>query len=180
MQNSVIIAFAESIINQENFADIETLYNEAKISAIFSQVLSFLNEKNIPLSKQELAEFVFSKPCELEIYVTDMTQGHELNREARGKDYATNILSYPSEMPASVLQILPSLPLGELVICHDVVVSQADEQGKTVNEHLSHLIVHGILHLLDFDHERGQAEQDEMEDLEIQILQMMGISNPYE
>ncbi len=180
MQNSVIIAFAESIINQENFADIETLYNEAKISAIFSQVLSFLNEKNIPLSKQELAEFVFSKPCELEIYVTDMMQGHELNREARGKDYATNILSYPSEMPASVLQILPSLPLGELVICHDVVVSQADEQGKTVNEHLSHLIVHGILHLLDFDHERGQAEQDEMEDLEIQILQMMGISNPYE
>lgn len=180
MQNSVIIAFAESIINQENFVDVETLYNEAKISTIFSQVLSFLNEKNIPLTQQELAGFVFSKPCELEIYVTDMAQGHALNREARGKDYATNILSYPSEMPASVLQILPSLPLGELVICHAIVVNEAAEQGKTVSEHLDHLIVHGILHLLDFDHERGQAEQDEMENLEIQILQNLGISNPYE
>ena len=180
MQNSVIIAFAESIINQENFADIETLYNEAKISAIFSQVLSFLNEKNIPLSKQELAEFVFSKPCELEIYVTDMTQGHELNREARGKDYATNILSYASELPEAVLELLPALPLGELVICHAVVVSQAAEQGKTAQQHLTHLLVHGMLHLLGFDHELGQAEQDEMEAIEIAVLDKLSVANPYE
>lgn len=185
MEHSTIVSFSEALIEQQDFADIEHFYENDKVSAILIAVLDFLTFQNTSRQKTaipyaELEEFLFTKPCELEIYVTDSVEGRELNLEARGKDYATNILSYSSELPESVLEILPSLPLGELVICHEVVVKQADEQGKTVQAHLTHLIVHGILHLLGFDHELGQQEQDKMEGLEIGILQKLGITNPYE
>ena len=78
-----------------------------------------------------------------------------------------------------MIALLPSLSLGELVICHEVVAKQAEEQGKTVNAHLTHLLVHGVLHLLGFDHELGQAEQDEMESIEIAVLAKLGVDNPY-
>ena len=115
----------------------------------------------------------------LDIYITDEVEGRELNLEARGKDYATNILSYPSDLPAAIIGLMPTLPLGELVICHAVVVREAAEQNKTVNQHISHLLVHGVLHLLGFDHELGQAEQDEMECFEIDILAGLTLPNPY-
>ena len=115
----------------------------------------------------------------LDIYITDEVEGRELNLEARGKDYATNILSYPSDLPAAIIGLMPTLPLGELVICHAVVVREAAEQNKTVNQHISHLLIHGVLHLLGFDHELGQAEQDEMERFEIDILAGLALPNPY-
>ena len=115
----------------------------------------------------------------LDIYITDEVEGRELNLEARGKDYATNILSYPSDLPAAIIGLMPTLPLGELVICHAVVVREAAEQNKTVNQHISHLLIHGVLHLLGFDHELGQAEQDEMERFEIDILAELALPNPY-
>ena len=115
----------------------------------------------------------------LDIYITDAVEGQELNLEARGKDYATNILSYPSDLPAAIIGLMPTLPLGELVICHAVVVREAAEQNKTVNQHISHLLIHGVLHLLGFDHELGQAEQDEMERFEIDILAELALPNPY-
>ena len=115
----------------------------------------------------------------LDIYITDEVEGRELNLEARGKDYATNILSYPSDLPAAIIGLMPTLPLGELVICHAVVVREAAEQNKTVNQHISHLLIHGVLHLLGFDHELGQAEQDEMECFEIDILAGLALPNPY-
>ena len=115
----------------------------------------------------------------LDIYITDEVEGQALNLEARGKDYATNILSYPSDLPAAIIGLMPTLPLGELVICHAVVVREAAEQNKTVNQHISHLLIHGVLHLLGFDHELGQAEQDEMERFEIDILAGLALPNPY-
>ena len=115
----------------------------------------------------------------LDIYITDTVEGQELNLEARGKDHATNILSYPSDLPTAIIGLMPTLPLGELVICHAVVVREAAEQKKTVAQHISHLLIHGILHLLGFDHELGQAEQDEMESFEIAILAELGLPNPY-
>ena len=66
------------------------------------------------------------------------------------------------------------------MICHAVVVSQTAEQGKTIEQHLTHLLVHGMLHLLGFDHELGQAEQDEMEAIEIAVLDKLSVANPYE
>ena len=113
------------------------------------------------------------------MYITDAIEGREINREARGKDYATNILSYPSEIPVSVIELMPTIALGELIICHDVLVREADEQNKGLAQHITHLLIHGILHLLGFDHELGQAEQDEMEQFEIEILQGLKLANPY-
>nr|WP_226997836.1 rRNA maturation RNase YbeY [Moraxella bovoculi] len=115
----------------------------------------------------------------LDIYLTDTTEGRQLNLDARGKDYATNILSYPSELPSDVLALMDDIPLGELIICHEVLVREADEQDKRFEDHLHHLLVHGILHLLGFDHEISDADADEMEGFEIEILQGLGISNPY-
>ncbi|MBH0005630.1 rRNA maturation RNase YbeY [Psychrobacter sp. SWN149] len=119
------------------------------------------------------------KAKSLDIYITDETEGRELNLEARGKDYATNILSYPSDLPAAIIGLMPTLALGELIICHDVIVREAAEQEKTVAQHLSHLLTHGVLHLLGFDHELGQAEQDEMEQFEIEVLAGLNLPNPY-
>jgi len=100
-----------------------------------------------------------------------------LNREWRGKDYATNVLSFPAEampMPAGEAR-----PLGDIVLAAGVVAREAAEQGKTLPDHASHLIVHGLLHLLGFDHETGD-EAEAMERLEAAILKGLDISDPYE
>ena len=175
-----MISFSEDLIDQRDFAEIETFYTKDQLTSIFLQVLDYLaNHQDIDIPS-DMAEYLFGKNCDIEIYVTDPVEAQAINFEARGKDYATNILSYPSELPTSVIDILPSLPLGELVICHAVVAKQADEQGKTLKNHLTHLLVHGLLHLLGFDHELGQAEQDNMEAIEIGVLALLGIDNPYE
>lgn len=119
-------------------------------------------------------------PKSLDIYVCCANEGRALNLDARGKDHATNILSYPSGLPHDVCMMMNDVPLGELIICHDVIMREADEQHKTPSHHLTHLLVHGILHLLGFDHELGQDEQEHMEALEIEILSGLGIDNPYE
>lgn len=177
----VIISFAESLIELPNFGVLEAFYQQDKIVAILQQVLQYFeNHQDTIEIPNQLGEFIFQKTVELEIYVTEPVEARAINFEARGKDYATNILSYASELPEAVLELLPALPLGELVICHAVVVSQAAEQGKTVEQHLTHLLVHGMLHLLGFDHELGQAEQDEMEAIEIAVLDKLSVANPYE
>ena len=177
----VIISFAESLIELPTFGELEALYQQDKIVAILQQVLQYFeNHQDITEIPNQLGEFIFQKTVELEIYVTEPVEARAINFDARGKDYATNILSYASELPEAVLELLPALPLGELVICHAVVVSQAAEQGKTVEQHLTHLLVHGMLHLLGFDHELGQAEQDEMEAIEIAVLDKLSVANPYE
>lgn len=120
------------------------------------------------------------KQITIDLYITDFNEARELNQKSRGKDYPTNILSYPSDLPQAVQELMEELPLGELVICHDVIDRQAQEQGKTVDDHLTHLLVHGLLHLLGFDHELGQYEQEQMESLEIEILARLNVANPYE
>lgn len=177
----VIISFAESLIELPTFGELEALYQQDKIAAILKQVLQyFQTHRDITQIPSQLGEFIFQKTVELELYVTEPVEARAINLDARGKDYATNILSYASELPEAVLELLPALPLGELVICHAVVVSQAAEQGKTIEQHLTHLLVHGMLHLLGFDHELGQAEQDEMEAIEIAVLDKLSVANPYE
>ncbi|MGP4789627.1 rRNA maturation RNase YbeY [Psychrobacter sp. 1Y11] len=163
---------------------IDESYNEEVLHPVLSATLTHIDERikeglTLPYFV-DIDEAVWqSKPKALDIYITDVSEGKALNLEARGKDYATNILSYPSELPASVIDLMPMLPLGELIICHEMLVREASEQHKSLAQHISHLVIHGILHLLGFDHELGQAEQDEMEQFEIAILARLNLPNPY-
>src|SRR5690242_16264490 len=114
------------------------------------------------------------KPVELSIRIVDAREGRALNRQYRGRDYATNVLSFPAELPRG---IAPPL-LGDLAICAPVVVREAREQGKTPRDHYAHLTVHGVLHLLGFDHQ-NEREAARMEKLETGVLAELGIADPY-
>ena len=114
------------------------------------------------------------KATELSIRIVDIAEGRALNRDYRGKDYATNVLSFPAELPPGV-----SLPLiGDLAICAPVVAREAAEQGKDPRDHWAHMTVHGVLHLLGYDHIQD-SEAEAMEALETRILAGLGIADPY-
>ena len=114
------------------------------------------------------------READLAIRIVDEREGQALNRHYRGKDYATNVLSFPAELPEGV-----KLPLlGDLVICAPVVAREAAEQGKALKDHYAHLTVHGVLHLLGWDHE-DDKEAEAMEQLEREILAELGIADPY-
>ncbi|PKG35523.1 rRNA maturation RNase YbeY [Psychrobacter sp. Sarcosine-3u-12] len=173
-----------SAIDSINDDLIERFYSEDSLLSVIMATLNYIDKRintgmTLPYFADISHEQWQQKPKALDIYITDEAEGRELNLEARGKNYATNILSYPSEMPANILELMPTLPLGELIICHEVMVREAAEQNKTVAQHISHLLIHGMLHLLGFDHELGQTEQDEMESFEIEILAGLNLPNPY-
>src|SRR5690606_16302670 len=112
--------------------------------------------------------------------MVDAREGRALNRHYRGRDYATNVLSFPADVAEGVK--LPKgvrMPLlGDLVICAPVVAREAKEQGKALNDHYAHLTVHGVLHLLGWDHE-DEREAECMARLARRILAGLGIEDPY-
>ena len=172
---------ASALIDDKTLDD---FYNREQLLSVMMATLDYIDKqvKNgliLPYFDDIDTEQWQEKMKALDIYITDEDEARELNLEARQKDYATNILSYPSDLPAAIIGLMPTLPLGELVICHAVMIREAAEQNKEAVQHISHLLVHGILHLLGFDHELGQAEQDEMELFEIEILSGLDTSNPY-
>jgi probable rRNA maturation factor len=113
--------------------------------------------------------------AELTIRVVDKTEGQQLNNEFRGRDYATNVLSFPFSAPVE----LPIPLLGDLVVCADVVKEEAEQQHKALIDHWTHMVIHGTLHLLGYDHiEDDEAEQ--MEQLECEILAALNIADPYQ
>ncbi|OLF36393.1 rRNA maturation RNase YbeY [Psychrobacter sp. Cmf 22.2] len=173
-----------SAIDSNDEGLISRYYSEDRLLPIMVATLKYIDRRienglMLPYFTDISLETWQHKIKALDIYITDKIEGRELNLEARGKDYATNILSYPSEMPVNIIELMPTLPLGELIICHEVVAHEAIEQEKTLTQHISHLLVHGMLHLLGFDHELGQAEQEEMEGFEIEILASLNLPNPY-
>ena len=114
------------------------------------------------------------RATELSIRIVDAVEGRGLNRDYRGKDYATNVLSFPAELPPEL-----KLPLiGDLAICAPVVTREATEQGKSPRDHWAHLTIHGVLHLLGYDH-IDDAEAQVMEALETRILARLNIADPY-
>ncbi len=112
---------------------------------------------------------------ELTLRIVDETESATLNHQYRDKDYATNVLSFTYDIPAEVEINL----LGDLVICAPVVQREAAEQGKPEQAHWAHMIIHGLLHLLGFDH-RNDAEAKKMETHEISILAELEFPDPYE
>lgn len=115
---------------------------------------------------------------EVAIQVVDAPEGQAMNLQYRGKDYATNVLSFPAEVPEGLPEDFDFPQLGDLVICAPVVAREAAEQGKALNDHYAHLTVHGVLHLLGFDHIEDE-EAEEMEALERVILASLDIADPY-
>ena len=108
---------------------------------------------------------------QITVRLVDADEGRELNLAWRGKDYATNVLSFPYEQEPIVC--------GDLVICPAVVEREAAEQNKTREAHYAHLVVHGLLHLQGYDHETGDTQAQQMEDKERLILAALGYADPY-
>ena len=123
----------------------------------------------------ELALRQRSADSEMTIRLVDEAEGRELNHTYRHKDYATNVLSFPADVPDDLLDI-PLL--GDLVICVAVVEREAAEQGKSLEAHWAHLVIHGCLHLLGYDHIEDE-EAEEMEALERTLLAELGHPDPY-
>jgi probable rRNA maturation factor len=124
-----------------------------------------------PARLRRWLETALNGPGEMAVRVVGAEEGQALNRQYRGKDYATNVLTFHySQEP---------LVAADLVLCAPVVEREAKEQGKSLEAHYAHLLVHGTLHAQGYDHESGEREALEMEALEILLLGALGYPNPY-
>ena len=140
-------------------------------------------QQTVDIVQPDLAQFqswapaavqVVAVDSELSIRMVDAAESQQLNRDYRGKDKPTNVLSFPFESP---VPLQPRL-LGDLVICAPVVTAEAAQQGKAEMHHWAHLTIHGCLHLLGYDH-INDDEAEQMENREIAILRQFNIENPY-
>ena len=121
-----------------------------------------------------LSEWHTILPEMLTVRVVDAGESRHLNNQYRGKDVPTNVLSFPSQLP----EFVEPNYLGDLVICAEVVNREAREQNKAVDAHWAHMLVHGVLHLMGYDHIKD-ADAEEMEALETRIMIAMGYAAPY-
>ncbi|WP_343554067.1 rRNA maturation RNase YbeY [Pantoea sp.] len=148
-------------------------------AVILDLQLACADENNLPAEAAfqrwlEAAVTPFQPGSEVTIRLVDEAESNELNLTYRGKDKPTNVLSFPFEAPPGI-----ELPLlGDLIICRQVVEQEAAEQGKTVEAHWAHMVVHGTLHLLGYDHIED-SEAEEMEALETEIMLALGYPDPY-
>jgi len=117
----------------------------------------------------------FQSESEITIRIVDIAESQNLNLTYRGKDKPTNVLSFPFEAPENI-----TLPLlGDLIICRQVVEKEAIEQQKNQGAHWAHMVIHGCLHLLGYDH-LTDFEAEEMETIETEIMQKLGYPDPYQ
>ncbi|KUM54517.1 rRNA maturation RNase YbeY [Rheinheimera sp. EpRS3] len=134
---------------------------------------------NLPTEAQvqqwlDAAILPFHAEAEVTVRIVDDAESQQLNFDYRSKDKPTNVLSFPFQCPPGI-----ELPLlGDLVICAPVVAAEAAEQHKSLQAHWAHMVVHGCLHLLGFDH-INDDDAEQMEAKEVTILQQLGITNPY-
>lgn len=126
------------------------------------------------LTRWARAAYAQSGSAEVVLRMVDALESRQLNHQYRGMDKATNVLSFPFEVPADV----PNSHLGDLVLCVPVIEQEADEQGKPPTAHWAHMVIHGMLHLQGYDHQNDN-EAAHMERREVEILQGLGFADPY-
>ena len=125
---------------------------------------------------QRWVEVALLGPAELTIRFVDAEEGQTLNRTYRGKDYATNVLTFAYNEGEELGE--DDATQADIILCTDVLLREAQEQNKTVEEHAAHLVVHGVLHAQGYDHEHDE-EADEMEQFERDIMEVLGYPDPY-
>jgi probable rRNA maturation factor len=125
---------------------------------------------------QRWVEAALLGPAELAIRFVDAAEGQALNRQYRAKDYATNVLTFAYNEGEELGEDDPTQ--ADIILCTDVLLREAEEGGKTVEEHAAHLVVHGVLHAQGYDHEHDE-EADEMEQFERDIMEVLGYPDPY-
>lgn len=161
------IKVATKIEDKKWLTDIENVRSVVKKAASQAWKLGNVGELEIPVEDAEIS-----------VLLTDNEKVHVLNREYRGVDKTTNVLSFAS-LDDEFEVIDEPLLLGDIIVAYEKTKEEAEEEGVSFQNHLFHLIVHGVLHLIGYDHIED-AEAEEMESKEIEILKKNGISNPYE
>jgi len=157
MTPDIDVAFSEGII-----------YDETEIYALINSAVK---------QTTELASLKFEENAELSVLIADDQILQTLNKDWRSKNKPTNVLSFPTDVstPGAVYSPL----LGDIVISLETAKKEADLENKSLNHHLTHLIVHGFLHLFGYDHETDK-DASIMENLETRILEKLGIADPYQ
>lgn len=147
-------------------------------------IIQFADDKKLAPKSSQLKKWAKAvlndrkiESAEITIRIVDVAEMTHLNSTYRQKSGPTNVLSFPSEIPSEFELDLPTL--GDIVICPDVVNREAEEQGKSREAHWAHMVIHGTLHLLGYDHV-NDADADIMEALETEIMHFLGFKNPYE
>ncbi|SSY70840.1 rRNA maturation RNase YbeY [Alysiella crassa] len=141
------------------------------------------SEKNLPSEKQ-FYQWIwhalknFYRYAEISLILLDETEAQSYNRDYRGKDYATNVLSFAHNEGEFSFVEQDDVLRGDLIICPQVVAKEAAEQGKSLHDHFAHLTLHGTLHLMGYDH-MTDDEAEEMESLETRLLAQLNIADPY-
>lgn len=115
---------------------------------------------------------------EITLRVVSTAEIQQLNHDYRGKDSPTNVLSFPFFMPEGLPAELHGAILGDIALCANIIAAESQAQGKALAHHWAHMVVHGVLHLLGYDH-TNDADASEMETLETKILATFGIADPY-
>lgn len=130
------------------------------------------------VAAQQACPALLTQDLLLGIRIVDEEESAKMNNQYRQRNGATNVLSFPSNIPAPVSMLLDELPVGDLLICAPIVRAEAQAQGKALEAHWAHMVIHGILHLNGHDHEHD-AEAEIMESLETRIMQTLHYPDPY-
>ncbi len=157
--------------NPDMLIDITTEFEDWSTSPDFTEMI-----KTAALAAVFGCEEDLKSRAELSILLTSDAAIQQLNSDYRGQDKPTNVLSFSGELDTASGE--RSFLLGDVVLSYQTIFAEAQNQGKNFEAHVSHLIVHGVLHLLGYDHENDETA-DDMELVEIEILKGIGIDNPY-
>ncbi|MET0319246.1 MAG: rRNA maturation RNase YbeY [Duganella sp.] len=152
-------------MSEKNKLTLSVQYPDARLKAVITR----------PKVRRWIQAALFA-PAELTIRFVDADEGRALNHEFRGKDYATNVLTFAYNEGEELPDDAPTQ--ADIILCTDVLEKEASEQNKTVEAHTAHLVVHGVLHAQGYDHE-DDDEATEMEDLETELLATLGFADPY-